>query len=78
MSNTSYICPLCGHEFALKSRQKTVKCGDHTLQVTENKGVLTVQVKSSDRLVSTTDTVIIRIRNEAETLPIKNVLKVSK
>ena len=44
MSNTSYICPLCGHEFALKSRQKTVKCGDHTLRVAESDGVLTIQV----------------------------------
>lgn len=47
--NTFYICPLCGQEFRLKARQKNVKCGDHTLQVTENEGVLTVQVKTKQK-----------------------------
>lgn len=41
----SYVCPLCGKEFPLRARQKTVKCGDHTLHVSESEGVLTVQVK---------------------------------
>ena len=40
----TYICPLCGHEFPVKSRQKNVKCGDHHLKVVEYKGVLTIQV----------------------------------
>lgn len=39
-----YVCPLCGQEFALKSRQKNVKCGNHTLRVSEADGLLTIQV----------------------------------
>ena len=44
MGNTFYVCPLCGQEFRLKSRQKNVKCGNHILRVAEDKGLLTVQV----------------------------------
>lgn len=42
--NTFYVCPLCGQEFRLKSRQKNVKCGNHTLRVCETDGLLTIQV----------------------------------
>lgn len=64
MSKVSYVCPLCGHEFALKSRQKTVKCGDHTLRVAESEGILTIQVMSPVRATKTKTK--------------ENVLKVSK
>lgn len=47
MSKSFYVCPLCGQEFALKTRQKNVKCGNHVLRVAEENGLLTIQVISS-------------------------------
>lgn len=49
MGLSFYICPLCGQEFKWAGRKKTVQCGDHTLQVSENKGVMTVQVQTKPK-----------------------------
>jgi hypothetical protein len=44
MSISYYVCPLCGHQFKWTGKRKTAKCGDHTISVAENEGILTVQV----------------------------------